>query len=104
MISCRDGWQSEELGTLNTGKDAAYRLIMHPSGRSLVAGMSVGGLERVDLQPAAPAAGAGGGEQPPRMSLSQSAYTPPSQLSFLLKGRRHLHTHPFTPSTPPIKT
>lgn len=37
---------------------------MHPSGRSLVCGMSIGGLERVDLQPSS----SGG---PPQLSLSQ---------------------------------
>jgi len=46
------------------GKDASYRLLMHPSGRSLVCGMSIGGLERVDLQPSS----SGG---PPQLSLSQ---------------------------------
>lgn len=36
VLSCRDGVQSEEVAKLNTGKDAGYRLLMHPSGRSLV--------------------------------------------------------------------
>lgn len=66
MLSCRDGVQSEEVAKLNTGKDAAYRLLLHPSGRALVCGMSVGGLERVDLQPSS-------GGEPPRLSLSQGA-------------------------------
>lgn len=39
---------------------------MHPSGRSLVCGMSIGGLERVDLQPSS----SGG---PPQLTLSQGA-------------------------------
>lgn len=66
VLCCRDGVQSEEVAKLNTGKDAAYRLVMHPSGRSLVCGMSVGGLERVDVQATA-------GEHP-KLSLSQGEF------------------------------
>eukprot|EP00887_Chlorella_sp_A99_P000209 scaffold13.g209.t1 len=51
VMSCKGGVQSDELDKLNTGKDAAYRLAMHPSGRHIVCGMSTAGLERVDLVP-----------------------------------------------------
>lgn len=66
VLRCQDGVQSEEVAKLNTGQDAAYRLLMHPSGRALVCGMSVGGLERVDLQPAS-----AGSTEPPKLALSQ---------------------------------
>lgn len=125
-LSCAGGVQSEEVAKLNTGKDAGYRLAMHPSGRALVrrraarralrawpalrwvphhfmipacalpcchahlvgrqcgcikaawarwlaaqvCGMSIGGLERVDLQPSTQ-----GGGEPPKLSLSQGAPT-----------------------------
>jgi len=42
VLSCRDGVQSEEVTKLNTGKDAGYRLLMHPSGRALVGGQAGG--------------------------------------------------------------
>lgn len=67
MLRCREGVQSEEVAKLNTGKDAGYRLLMHPSGRALVCGMSIGGLQRVDLQPAAEP------DAVPKLSLSQGA-------------------------------
>lgn len=38
VLSCRDGVQSEEVAKLNTGSDAGYRLLLHPSGRALVSG------------------------------------------------------------------
>jgi hypothetical protein len=65
VLRCREGEQSEEVAKLNTGKDAGYRLLMHPSGRALVCGMSIGGLQRVDLQPPVDAAAL------PKLSLSQ---------------------------------
>ncbi|KAL4422678.1 hypothetical protein ABPG75_008875 [Micractinium tetrahymenae] len=87
VLSCRDGVQSEEVAKLNTGKDAGYRLLMHPSGRSLVCGMSVGGLERVDLQPSTSG-------EPPKLSLSQGDFKeatagigPVKGMSFSSDGR-----------------
>lgn len=87
VLSCRDGVQSEEVTKLNTGKDASYRLLMHPSGRSLVCGMSIGGLERVDLQPSS----SGG---PPQLTLSQGEFKeatrgigPVKGMSFSSDGR-----------------
>lgn len=66
MLRCRDGVQSEEVCKLKTGKDAGYRLVMHPAGRSLVLGMSIGGLARVDVTPSS------SGEAP-QLTLSEGA-------------------------------
>lgn len=87
MLRCREGVQSEEVCKLKTGKDAAYRLAMHPAGRSLVLGMSVGGLERVDVTPSS------SGEAP-TLTLSQGAFKeatagigPVKSMSFSSDGR-----------------
>ncbi|KAL4852880.1 SEC12-like protein 2 [Chlorella vulgaris] len=45
VLRCRDGLQSEEVAKLNTGADAGYRLIMHPSGRSLERTKAIGPLK-----------------------------------------------------------
>lgn len=52
VVSCDDkGTLSDEVTKYNTGDDAPYRMAMHPSGRSLVMGMTRGGVQGMDLQP-----------------------------------------------------
>lgn len=52
VVSCDErGKLSDEVTKYNTGDDAPYRMAMHPSGRSLVLGMTRGGVQGVDLQP-----------------------------------------------------
>lgn len=51
VVRCEEnGKLSEEIAKLNVGKDAPYRMIMHPSGRSLVIGLTMGGILRVDIK------------------------------------------------------
>ena len=92
VLSCREGVQSEELAKLNTGKDAAYRLLLHPSGRALVCGMSVGGLERVDLQTSSSG-------DPPKLSLAQGGY-PTSNTGPAGQALLCLHLPPATHTAP----
>jgi hypothetical protein len=89
VLRCRDGVQSEEVAKLNTGADAGYRLIMHPSGRSLVCGMSVGGLERIDIQP-----GGAASDAPPTLTMSLGA----SPDCLLARFRQHSLTHCWLPT------
>jgi len=40
---------SEEVAKLNVGSDAPYRMALHPSGRALVVGLTLGGLRVVNI-------------------------------------------------------
>ena len=42
---------SEEVTKFNTGGDAPYRMAIHPSGRTLILGMTMGGVMAVDIEP-----------------------------------------------------
>jgi prolactin regulatory element-binding protein len=48
-VSCQDGVLSDELTKINVGNDAPYRMALHPSGKSMVLGMTMGGLKKVDI-------------------------------------------------------
>ena len=50
VVRCKDGQLSDELTKLNVGDDAPYRMALHPSGKSIVLGMTMGGLKKVDIQ------------------------------------------------------
>jgi len=49
-VSCKDGQLSDELTKLNVGNDAPYRMALHPSDTSLVLGMTMGGIKKVDIK------------------------------------------------------
>lgn len=72
MVRCTGGVLSEEVAKLNAGSDAPYRLVMHPSGRTLLLGMTLGGLQRVDIQPGAEGS-------PPTLTLAGGASSSPSR-------------------------
>lgn len=65
-MRCTDGILSEEVAKLNVGSDAPYRMALHPSGRSLALGMTLGGLQRVDILPGSTP------EEPPTLTLAHS--------------------------------
>ena len=50
VVRCKDGQLSDEVAKLNVGGDAPYRMALHPSGRSLVMGMTMGGIKRADIK------------------------------------------------------
>jgi len=49
VVSCKDGQLSDELTKLNVGNDAPYRMALHPSGNSLILGMTMGGIKKVEI-------------------------------------------------------
>jgi prolactin regulatory element-binding protein len=66
VVRCGPGGHlSEEITKLNVGSDAPYRMAMHPSGRALVLGLTMGGIKRVDVTPPPP-----GSLDPPQLSLA----------------------------------
>ena len=50
MVRCKDGQLSDEITKLNVGSDAPYRMALHPSGKALVMGLTLGGLKRADIK------------------------------------------------------
>lgn len=58
---------SEEVTKFKTGGDAPYRLAIHPSGRTLVLGMTLGGVMGVDIEPST----SGRPEDPPILSKAR---------------------------------
>ena len=68
VVRClEDGTLSEEITKLNVGSDAPYRMAMHPSGRSIVLGLTMGGILRVDVTLPAPSS-----EDPPVLQMNST--------------------------------
>ena len=49
MATSTNGRLSDEVVKLNVGSDAPYRMAMHPSGRALALGLTLGGPSRVAI-------------------------------------------------------
>ena len=87
-MRCRDGHLSEEVAKINVGSDAPYRMAIHPSGKSLVLGLTLGGVKKVDIKlskepDAVPELSLGG----PEFDAKGSAFGAIKALSFSMDGR-----------------
>lgn len=89
MVRCEGSQLSEEVTKINVGSDAPYRMALHPSGRALVVGLTLGGLRRINIKP-----GKAAGE-PPELSLEEgetvercSKFGAIKTLSFSADGRQ----------------
>ena len=58
---------SDEIAKLNVGSDAPYRMALHPSGKALIMGLTLGGLKRANIM------------LPP--STTTNADTPPPEVT-----------------------
>ena len=89
MARIESGRMSGEVAKLNVGSDAPYRMALHPSGRALVVGLTLGGIRRADIKPAAVPG------EPPALTLAGREFDEVGatvgvikSLSFSSDGRR----------------
>jgi prolactin regulatory element-binding protein len=77
---------SDELTKVNVGTDAPYRMALHPSGKSLVLGMTMGGLKKVDITTTKTSHNTPETDQIPVLTLSGSEFNTKGSKFGAIKG------------------
>ncbi|KAG7671520.1 hypothetical protein Ndes2526B_g09319 [Nannochloris sp. 'desiccata'] len=86
VVSCNNGQLSDELTKLNVGNDAPYRMALHPSGKSLVLGMTMGGIKKVDIGSKSNTANAAEEDDLPVLTLAGSEFDTKGSKFGAIKG------------------